>query len=105
MSVGAWSLILLDSRAAAAGPTTLLFGGIASAEAFSSAAIVKDVSPPGNIQIVSVTATKISRVAGKDTTQFTITASEPFIQFQIRRVSDPNDPINAGTQVVNLLLI
>lgn len=104
MSVGAWSLIILDSRAAAAGPTTLTFAGLASAEAFGTSA-VRDITPPGNIQVINVSATKVSRVAGKDTTQFTITANEPFVQFQIRRVSSPTDPINAGTQVVNLLLI
>jgi hypothetical protein len=104
MSSGAWSLILLDSPSVAAGTTTLTFAGLPSAEAFGTSA-VRDITPPGNIQIVSVTATKISRVAGKDTTQFTITANEPFVQFQIRRVTNANDPINAGTQVVSLLLI
>ena len=62
-----------------------------------------DTTPPGNINVTSITATKISRVVGMDSTQITFTADEAFVEYQIRIVSSPTDPITAGTLVEQAL--
>lgn len=58
-----------------------------------------DTTPPGNINVTSVTASKISRVVGKDSANVTFSADEAFVEYQIRKVSSASDGIGAGTLV------
>jgi hypothetical protein len=58
-----------------------------------------DTTPPGSINVTSVTVTKISRVAGKDVFDVTFTADEAFTEYQIRRVSDAADTVSMGTLI------
>jgi hypothetical protein len=56
-----------------------------------------DVTPPGTITVTGITATKISRVVGKDSLNLTVTADEAFVEYQIRRVSSSADPVTSGS--------
>lgn len=56
-----------------------------------------DSTPPGAINITGITTSKISRVVGKDSLDFTVSADEAFVEYQIRRVSSSADPITAGS--------
>jgi hypothetical protein len=58
-----------------------------------------DTTPPGNINVTSVTVTKISRIAGKDVFNVTFTADEPFVEYQIRKVSSTTDTRLMGTLI------
>jgi len=58
-----------------------------------------DTVAPGAITITDVTASKISRVAGKDALDVSFTADEAFVEYQLRRVTAESDPIGSGTLV------
>jgi len=60
---------------------------------------VGDTSPPGNINITTITATKISRVVGKDATDVTFSADEAFVEYEIRIVPLSTSTRSEGTQV------
>lgn len=57
-----------------------------------------DTTPPIP-DIISVTATKISRVPGKDALEINWQADEAFQAYQIRVVPDASSPVTAGTLV------
>jgi hypothetical protein len=58
-----------------------------------------DTTPPGAINVTVQTVSKISQVAGKDSTDITFTANENFVEYQIRRVSSGADNVAMGTLV------
>ena len=76
MSSGAWSLLLYDRGAV---------GG--------------DVTAPGNINVTNITASKVSRVVGKDLTDITFSADEAFVEYMIRKVALATDPFTSGTLI------
>lgn len=49
--------------------------------------------------VITVDATKISRVSGKDAVNVTFTTDEDFVEYEVRRVSSGSDPRAAGNQV------
>jgi len=57
-----------------------------------------DVTPPIS-SFVSQTATKVSRVTGKNQIQITFHGNEEWQQYQVRRVSSASDSVTAGTQI------
>lgn len=58
-----------------------------------------DTTAPGDITITDITASRISRVVGKDATNVTFTANEPFVEYMIRRVANTTDDRTMGTLV------
>jgi hypothetical protein len=60
---------------------------------------VLDVTPPTIDITVSPDLTKISRVAGKDTTTFSFTVNEAHQAYQIRAVPGSSSPVTAGTLI------
>jgi hypothetical protein len=51
------------------------------------------------INVSGVTATRVSRVAGKDATDVSWTTDEAFVEYEIRKVGNASDGRGAGTQV------
>jgi hypothetical protein len=60
--------------------------------------IASDTTAPV-IDIVGVTAQKISRKAGKDASNFTVTADETVVEYEIRAVPSNTSPHTAGTLI------
>lgn len=51
------------------------------------------------VDLSAATASRISRISGKDITQFTFTSDEDYAAYQIRAVPSAGSPYTAGIQV------
>lgn len=60
--------------------------------------VATDTTPPVPT-VGTITATKISRVAGKDSTDVSWDTDEAFVEYEIRRVANASDGRGAGNQV------
>jgi len=58
-----------------------------------------DTTPPGTINVINISAAKISRVAGKDVVNATVTADEAFVEYMVRKVASASDTRTMGTLV------
>ena len=105
------------SVADAASPAAVLVrvtnDGLVAADATSPAAVlaravadglvIADVATPTTdtppTTEVTATTLRLSRVAGKDTTDLTITTNEPFVEYQVRIVPAADSAVTAGSLV------
>ena len=88
---------VFDNKGAAA--TGRRAGQGRSGQGRSNLFVVGDTTAPGNINVTGVTATKMSRVTGKDAIDATFTADEAFVEYMIRKVSAAGDTRLMGTLV------
>ena len=70
-----------------------------SGQGRSNLFVVGDTTAPGTINVTGVSVTKISRVAGKDVVNATVTADEAFVEYMVRKVSSGSDTRTMGTLV------
>jgi hypothetical protein len=80
-------------------PTGRRAGQGRSGQGRSNLFVGGDTTPPGTINVTGVTATKMSRVVGKDAIDATFTADEAFVEYMIRKVANAADTRTMGTLI------